>query len=129
VSQASKKVMTYAVENADQYPENLTEVGIQSTADTTYQYLANNSTNPRSYCLTVMKGDISYYVSGSNSTVTQGICSTNSIIVWNKFDPATRPLTAGVLNSSVYRQTPPSVELGPGIGAGYRGNKIGRAHV
>jgi len=66
VSQANKKILTYAAENADQYPPSLSAAGVTNTQGLEYSY--NNDVSPRTYGVTVTNGAFSYYVS---NTVTQ----------------------------------------------------------
>jgi len=66
VSQANKKILTYAAENADQYPASLAVAGIANTQGLEYSY--NNDVSPRTYGVTATNGAFSYYVS---NTVTQ----------------------------------------------------------
>ena len=73
-SQVTKKVMTYAVVNSDQYPATLATIDIANSGDTTYQYSVNNSANPRTYCITATTSAISYYSSESKTTPTAGGC-------------------------------------------------------
>jgi len=81
-TQASKRILTYAIENFDVYPaaagsngtDNLAALGISSSGDTTYQYTSNNTTSPKTYCLTATKGNKSYYVSNANTNPTSGAC-------------------------------------------------------
>ncbi len=122
VSQTVKKLQLYSAENAGQLPDKLSTIGIQSTADTTYQYMPDGS----SYCMTVTKDDISYNASDSRQTVSSGICPTNSIIVWNKFDARTKPLSGSdvILDSSAgnFRSSAPGMRLAPGVIAEFRGS-------
>ena len=85
-SQAGKKIATFSVTNSDEYPaasgssgiDNLSTLGIVNTADTTYQYSANNSTQPKTFCLTVTTGTLSYYISSAVSSPTLGGCPGHS---------------------------------------------------
>jgi len=82
LSQANKKILAYTIDNADMYPvalgangiDNLAALGI-TNGDTTYQYSANNTTSPRTFCLTATNGNQSYYLSSSVSTPTSGACA------------------------------------------------------
>lgn len=60
-SQAYKKILAYFVENAENYPTDLDAIGLQSGGGTSYQYSYNNSSNPRTFCVTVTAQSISYY--------------------------------------------------------------------
>lgn len=82
-SQAAKKILSYAVDNAESYPDasgtngisNLTSLGIANSGATTYQYSANNSSSPRTFCITATTQNISYYQNNSTATKpTLGAC-------------------------------------------------------
>ena len=81
-SQAYKKILTYAIDNTDAYPAatgpngtaNLTSLGITPPGSTTYEYSANNSSNPKTFCLTVTNGNKSLYVSNSVMSPATGAC-------------------------------------------------------
>ncbi len=77
-SQATKKVMSYAVENSDQYPANLAAVGVADSGSTTYQYSVNNAVNPRTYCVTATTSSVSYYESNTTPNPTSGGCPGHS---------------------------------------------------
>ena len=66
VSQASKKVMTWAVQNNDDYPASLTIAGVTDTTGLQYSY--NNTVTPHTYGITATNGTFSYYVSNASST-------------------------------------------------------------
>jgi len=74
VSQASKKIATYASINNDQYPIDLTAAGVTNSGDTTFQYSVSNATTPKTYCVTATVGNANYYVSNGGSA-TQGVCA------------------------------------------------------
>ena len=63
---ANKKVIAYAVLNADMYPVDLVTAGMPNNDGLQYSY--NNSASPRTYGITATNGSVSYYMS---STVTQ----------------------------------------------------------
>lgn len=73
--QASTKISAYTIENADSYPSNLNDVGITNTATASYQYRFDNSSIPKTFCLTATSQNISYFVSSSNSSPQAGACS------------------------------------------------------
>ncbi len=76
-AQASRKVMSYAVENSDQYPADLAAflaaTKLTNAGTTTYQYSANN-TLPRSFCVTATSSGISYYSSNTANAPAAGAC-------------------------------------------------------
>lgn len=74
-SQTIKKLLTYGVENNDQYPANLAAIGLVDTDSTNYQYTVDNNASPRTFCLTVTVKGMSYYQNNSNqNTPISGAC-------------------------------------------------------
>lgn len=73
--QAYTSIASFAVQNADTYPANLAAAGLTNSGDTTYQYQVNNSANPRTFCVTATKQNVSYYVSQSASAPVAGGCA------------------------------------------------------
>lgn len=69
-SQAARKVLAFAVDNADYYPTSLSEAGISDTTGLQYSY--NNSSTPHTFGITATNGTISYYVSNDSSGPTAG---------------------------------------------------------
>lgn len=74
-AQATKKVMTYAIDNSDQYPADLASIGVTDSGSTTYQYSVNNNVNPRTYCITATTSSVSYYESSTSPNPTAGACA------------------------------------------------------
>jgi len=70
VSQANKKVLTYAAENSDQYPPSLEAAGVTNTAGLQYSY--NNNSSPRTYGITATNAEFSYFVSNTTTQPTSG---------------------------------------------------------
>ncbi|MDN5275911.1 MAG: prepilin-type N-terminal cleavage/methylation protein [Candidatus Saccharibacteria bacterium] len=68
VSQAAKRVIAYSVENSDIYPVALSNASINDSGNTTYQYSVNNSTTPKTYCITATTSNISYYINNTTQT-------------------------------------------------------------
>ena len=81
-TQANKKILAFTFDNADSYPvaagvsgiDNLASIGIVNNGDTTYQYSSNNTTSPRTFCLTATKANKSTYVSNAVTSPTTGAC-------------------------------------------------------
>ena len=71
-NQASKKVMAYYVTNSS-YPTDLTTADIPDT--TGLQYSVNNGVSPATYCITATSGNISYYISSTQTTPVSGGCA------------------------------------------------------
>lgn len=80
--QASKKILTFAIDNAESYPAasgadgiaNLESLGVVNSSSTTYQYSSNNTSTPRTFCITATTNKVSYYVSQSTTKPTVGAC-------------------------------------------------------
>jgi len=74
VSQASKKIMAFAVQNSDAYPITLAEAGVQNSGDTNYQYTVNNNSTPRTYCVTATVNTTNYWISNASTSPSSGSC-------------------------------------------------------
>ena len=70
VTQASKKIIAYAVQNSDQYPVDLATAGVTNTQGLEYSY--DNSVSPRTYGVTATNGIYSYYLSNTITQPTTG---------------------------------------------------------
>jgi len=70
VSQANKKILTYAAENADQYPPSLEAAGVTNTQGLEYSH--NNDATPRTYGVTATNGMSSFYISNTAPQPTGG---------------------------------------------------------
>ena len=73
-SQASKKVLSYAIQNAEAYPASLAVVGVTNSGDTSYQYSFNNAATPKTFCVTTTTQDVSFWTSNASATPTSGGC-------------------------------------------------------
>ena len=70
VTQANKKVLAYAAQNADMYPPNLAAADVTNTEGLQYNY--NNGVSPRTYGITATNGNFSYYVSNATTQPVSG---------------------------------------------------------
>ena len=83
LSQGSKKLKLFQVDNPDTYPtaagtngiDNLATLGITNTSDVTYQYSSSGNT----YCLTATNGTTSYKISNSLASPTAGGCAGHGV--------------------------------------------------
>jgi prepilin-type N-terminal cleavage/methylation domain-containing protein len=78
LSQASKKLALYQVDNPDLYPADKTAleaIGIKDSATVTYQYSTTGST----YCITATNGATSYKISNSTSAPSAGGCAGHGV--------------------------------------------------
>lgn len=68
----------------DGYPDNLASAnngkGILPGPDTTYQYSADNTTTPQSFCITATKNNTSYKITNSSAPVA-GVCLDYGLIL------------------------------------------------
>jgi len=53
LSTMQKKLAQYYIENGDTYPDLMEDAGLSNSSGVSYQYTANNSTNPKGYCTSV----------------------------------------------------------------------------
>lgn len=73
LTQASKKISFWQVENQSVAPGSLSMVGVSNSTTTTYQYTPGDG---GAYCLTATVKDVSYYISHPASGVpVSGVCS------------------------------------------------------
>ncbi|TYL51184.1 type IV pilin protein [Agromyces mariniharenae] len=77
--QVAKKVMAYAITNADSYPATLSDAGVTDSGSTSYQYRVDNSTNPKTFCLTATSSNESYFASNSMTTPVAGGCAGHAV--------------------------------------------------
>lgn len=71
-AQANKKIMAYQASEGS-YPADLTTAGVTDTSN--LQYSVNNSGSPATYCLTATNGNVSYFLSSTQSSPQSGGCS------------------------------------------------------
>jgi len=71
LTQANKKILAYAVQNSDTYPESLSQAEVDNS-DNALQYSVDNNASPKSYGLTATNGNFSYYVTSTNSSPVAG---------------------------------------------------------
>ena len=110
LSQASKKIKTWQVDNPDIAPATLSDVGLADTNTVNYQY---NSSNGVNYCLTAQAGSTAYYISDISSSPQVGYCSDYNLLVWNKPQSASLPVPSATIDTSVFRTSTASMRLGP----------------
>lgn len=69
-SQAAKRLSQYSLENSNAYPTNQAAFNALNIdiEDASYQYVANNSANPPTYCLTATVQNRSYYINNTDQT-------------------------------------------------------------
>ena len=57
LSQASKKLRTYAIENNGSYPATIASIGFENKQGTTYDYQVDNALSPQYFCVAVKVGN------------------------------------------------------------------------
>jgi len=62
VAQANKAIMSFAVQNSDSFPANLTDVNVNDSSGTTFSYVVYNSTTPKKYCVSATVGSFTYFM-------------------------------------------------------------------
>ena len=122
VSQASKKIMAYAVQNSDQFPEDLASLGISNSNETSYLFSSDNSSSGRSYCVTAINGNFSSYISSTNGGVKTGTCPGH----WDKSigGPAGTPISSANVDTSVFRTSTASMRYSPNASGTVRASPI-----
>lgn len=71
LNQAAKKLKLYEIDNGT-YPVALTDVAIADSSNTSYQYTANNTVNPKTFCITATYGSTSGKVTESTAPTSGG---------------------------------------------------------
>jgi len=71
LTQANKKILAYAVQNSDTYPDSLAQAEVDNS-DESLQYSVDNGSTPKRYGLTVTNGNFSYYVTHASSNPVSG---------------------------------------------------------
>jgi prepilin-type N-terminal cleavage/methylation domain-containing protein len=119
LSQATKKVLAYAVDNADTYPITLADAGVLNTNSVTYQYSSDNTTTPRQYAITAsngITGTTVYYVSNTQTTAAAGIAPGHNLVPWDEPQATSTPLSpwSGVtIDTTEYRGGNASLRIAP----------------
>ncbi len=75
VQSAATKIQTYAIQNNDTFPATLAAININDSATTTFAYTFNNSTSPKTYCVSATTNSVSYYITNAIPTPTSGACT------------------------------------------------------
>ena len=126
LKQASQKVLTYAVTNSDQYPATLDAAGVRDQNNITYQYTVDNSGASPTYSLTATANREKSVYTVNGSPQREGIAPGHNTVVWYKsVANAPTPLTAGTVDTAVFRSGDRSMRLNPATtGVGVRGSSF-----
>lgn len=85
LSQASKKLRTYAIENNGSYPATIASVGFENHQGTTYNYQVDNTVNPQYFCASVKVGNApTQFISSKNDQPAPGSCQ--DLVGWWPFN-------------------------------------------
>lgn len=72
---AGDKAKLYLLNNSSRYPSDLATIEVTNSASTTYQYTVDNTSNPRTFCVTVIVDNkVSAYLSSAESAPQLGVC-------------------------------------------------------
>jgi len=74
-TQAYTKIESYAALNADNYPDDLATIGLNNTDSVNYQYRVDNTTTPRTYCVTATTNGLSYFAANGSGSTSAGACA------------------------------------------------------
>lgn len=118
--QAVKKIQLYYADNADTYPQSLSDIGVSDAANLAFQYSSNNSVSPREFAVTAsngVTGSIVYYQTSTISQPVAGIAPGHNLIPWKEPDSDTAPviIVPGVtIDLAQFRSGAASIRLSPG---------------
>lgn len=83
----------------EQYPASLAAANITPTSSNNFYYQYYPSDN--SFCLQVKNGDIEYYASSVQKTVTKGACGSDSYVGWWPLNNSTSDQSGNSLNGTI----------------------------
>lgn len=117
LAQANKKMALWRVDNPNQAPASLADLGISDTSTLTYQFTYD--TNASSYCITATHSSgSSYFVSSTNSATQQGTCTGYNVVAWNKITGPPPVSASGIsIDTSTFRTSTASLAIAPNTGA------------
>ena len=122
ISQTSRKITAYALTNQDVYPSTLDDAGITDTNDVSYQYVVDNGSNPRTFCIAATTQGTSYSWNSTDQKSSEGKCSITNIVTNPSFkidaNGWARNISPG-LSASGTLMTDPTIPLS-GINTMYR---------
>lgn len=81
-AQAAKKISSYAVTNAEVYPDTLADADVTTTSNENFNYYVNNTANPRDYCTSAVNKQnqsIAFVVTSKNGSAVPGVCAENLV--------------------------------------------------
>lgn len=112
LTQASKKIELWRVDNPNQYPASLAVVGVTDSSGVLYQYTTDGATN---YCITGTSGSVTYRISNTSGRPEAGTCSGYNLLAWNKSDNTTIPVPVVTsIDTAVFRTSTASMKFAPG---------------
>lgn len=79
LSQARHALLTYtATDPSENYPTALSDIGIENEGGVTFQYSYDNSSTPKTFCITATSDSINYKISSAETNPTKGACQGHS---------------------------------------------------
>lgn len=82
VSQASKKIQTFAAANSDALPDDFNALGVPTSSTLNYTYLPYNTAPYRNYCVSATNttaSNLSFAISSNSGGAVSGRCATNLV--------------------------------------------------
>lgn len=87
-AQANTKIRAHAIQNAETYPSQLSDINIADTDTIDYYYYVNNTATPKYFCLSAeMDGASPQFVSSRNESPIAGSCE--GLVGWWPFNGTT----------------------------------------
>lgn len=106
-AQVGKKLAAEMITNGDQVPADIEALGLKNGDGVSYQYSRNTSASPQTYCVTVTKNNVSYFVHSSDSAPKKGACPGHGA-------DGVQPITNLVINPQVTSYSGEGLKIGTG---------------
>lgn len=103
VSQAVKKVQSYAALNSDSYPANASDAGLVNSDGLVFEVASNNSVSPKSYCITLTTQGSTYFQTSTMTSPVQGTCM--GMLAWWPFDGNAQDASGNGVHATVMGAT------------------------
>lgn len=99
IESAVKAIEIYALKNADTYPSDATTAGLPSGSTTTYEVSSNNTTTPKSYCVTVTLNGLTYFQTSASQKALPGTCM--GLAAWWPFNGDAKDMSGNGADGTV----------------------------
>lgn len=103
ISQGVKKVLAYAVENADSFPASASAAGLTS-GDVQYTVTSNNTVTPKGYCITATTQGLTYFQTSTMTTPIEGTC--DGLLAWWPFNGSAQDASGNGVDATVLGAIP-----------------------